>query len=255
MLNFNEYESMITEGFVIKDNTLYFDPKGGDFIKTSFGKSKKLKPYHKSIENGIVYSVYKEVKVKDRKLKDEVLRTIKGQSTVYDMDYNSYRKFISRTAIFMADLIRKEEADLILVMDSSSPLVTDLQIEINKRLPKYYDMFTYHKQIFKNPDFSEIEIDWGDANLNDSNIKTMKSTLKKLSNKGHFKISKFYGSRRKFIKNWLKMRNNILHKIIDKKVVLLDDFLTSGSTMIEAGRLLNDAGVEKIIGLTIAKDS
>lgn len=255
MLHYKEYSKLLKEGFVIKDNILFFDPNAGSFIKTSFGKSKKLKPYHKSIDNGIVYSVYGEIKNINKKLKDEVLRTIKGQSKIYELDYDSYKKFLSRTAVYMASLIKKNESDIILVMDSSSPLVKDLQTEINKRLPKYYEIHTYHKKIFKNPDFSEISIDPGNANLNDANLKTMKSTFNKLEKSGEFKISKFYGGRRKFIKNWLKLNNNILHKIIDSNVVIIDDFLTSGSTMTEATRLLTQAGAESVMGLTIAKEA
>lgn len=255
MLQYKEYSKLLKEGFVIKNKTLFFDPNAGSFIKTSFGKSKKRKPYIKTIDNGTVYSVYGEIKKINKKTKDEILRTIKGQSDVYELDYDSYKKFLTRTAIYMASLIKKNEADVIFVMDSSSPLVKDLQTEINKRLPKYYDTHTYYKKIFKNPDFSQINIDPGDANLKDINLKTMKSTFNKLKKTGNFKISKFFGGRRKFVKNWLKLNDNILHKVIDSNVVVIDDFLTSGSTMTEAARLLTEAGAKSVIGLTIAKET
>jgi phosphoribosylpyrophosphate synthetase len=252
MLNFNLFKNIINEGFVIKDDTVYFDSNSSSFINTSFGKTKKLKPFESKIENGVIYSVYNKEKSNDDLYK-EVLTTIKGQSTKYKMDYNSYRTFIDRTAIYMSNLILKEKIDTILVMDSSSPLVSDLTLEINRRLPKYYSMYTFNKQIFKTPDIQDITIDTMGIDVSDKNYKSMKSSLDKMKKEGYFKIHNIYAPNRKFIKNWLKINNNVLSKIVDKRVALIDDILTTGSTIKEAARLLNDAGSSYIIGLTIIK--
>jgi phosphoribosylpyrophosphate synthetase len=252
MLNFNLFKNIINEGFIIKDDIVYFDSNSSSFINTSFGKTKKLKPFESKIENGVIYSVYNKEKSNDDLYK-EVLTTIKGQSTKYKMDYNSYRTFIDRTAIYMSNLILKEKIDTILVMDSSSPLVSDLTLEINRRLPKYYSMYTFNKQIFKTPDIQDITIDTMGVDVSDKNYKSMKSSLDKMKKEGYFKIHNIYAPNRKFIKNWLKINNNILSKIVDKRVALIDDILTTGSTIKEAARLLNDAGSSYIIGLTIIK--
>lgn len=254
MLNFNQFEKIINEGFIIKDDIVYFDANNSDFINTSFGKSKNLKPFVSKMENGVIYSVYnKDKSSEDKEAYSDILDTIKGQSTKYKMDYNSYRSFISRTAIYMSNLILKENIDTILVMDSSSPLVSDLTIEINRRLPKYYNMFTFNKQIFKTPDIQDISIDTMGIDVSDKNYKSMESSLNKMKKDGYFKIHNIYAPNRKFIKNWLKINNNILSNIVDKKVALIDDILTTGSTIREASRLLNDAGASYVIALTIVK--
>ena len=254
MLKFHQFEKIINEGFIIKDNVVYFDSNNSDFINTSFGKSKNLKPFESKMENGIIYSVYnKDKSAEDKEMYSDVLDTIKGQSTKYTMDYNSYKSFISRTAIYMANLILKEKIDTILVMDSSSPLVSDLTLEINRRLPKYYDMFTFNKQIFKTPDIQDISIDTMGIDVGDKNYKSMESSLNKMKKDGYFKIHNVYAPNRKFIKNWLKINNNVLSNIIDKKVALIDDIFTTGATIHEAARLLNDAGALYVVGLTIVK--
>lgn len=252
MLNFNQFKNLINEGFIIKDNIVYFDANNSDFINTSFGKSKKLKPFESKIEKGVIYSVYNKAKSDDNLYK-EILDTIKGQSTKYTMDYNSYRSFISRTAIYMSNLILKENVDTILVMDSSSPLISDLTLEITRRLPKYYSLYTFNKQIFKTPDIQDINIDTMGIDVSDKNYKSMQSSLDKMKREGYFKIHNIYAPNRKFIKNWLKINDNVLSKIVDKRVALIDDILTTGSTIKEAARLLNDAGASHIMGLTIVK--
>lgn len=254
LLNFNQFGTIINEGFIIKDNIVYFDANNSDFINTSFGKSKKLKPFESKMENGIIYSVYnKEKSADDKEAYSDVLDAIKGQSVKYTMDYNSYRSFISRTAIYMTNLILKENIDTILIMDSSSPLVSDLTLEINRRLPKYYDMSTFNRQIFKTPDIQDISIDTMGIEVSDKNYKSMESSLNKMKKDGYFKIHNIYAPNRKFIKNWLKINNSVLSKIVDKRVALIDDILTTGSTLIEANRLLNDAGASFVVGLTIVK--
>jgi len=254
MLKFHQFEKIINEGFIIKDNVVYFDSNNSDFINTSFGKSKNLKPFESKMENGIIYSVYnKDKSAVDKEMYSDVLDTIKGQSTKYTMDYNSYKSFISRTAIYMANLILKENIDTILVMDSSSPLVSDLTLEINRRLPKYYNMFTFNKQIFKTPDIQDISIDTMGIDVSDKNYKSMESSLNKMKKDGYFKIHNIYTPNRKFIKNWLKINNSVLSNIVDKKVALIDDIFTTGATLYEATRLLNDAGASFIVGLTIVK--
>jgi hypothetical protein len=254
MLNFNQFNVLCNEGFIIKDDTVYFDANVPDFIDTSFGKSKNHKPFESKMENGVIYSVYNKQKTtEDKEGYSDILLAIKGQSTKYKIDYDSYRSFLSRTAIYMSNLILKENIDTILVMDSSSPLLSDLTLEINRRLPKYYDMFTFSKQIFKNPDIQSISIDTMGIDVSDNNYKSMQSTLNKMKNDGYFKIKSIYTPNRKFIKNWLKINNNILSKIVDKRVALIDDILTTGSTLQEANRLLNDAGVSYTVALTVIK--
>ena len=44
------------------------------------------------------------------------------------------------------------------------------------------------------------------------------------------------------------------HKIMNKKILLLDDIYTTGSTVNECGKMLKLAGTKSIDVITIAKD-
>jgi hypothetical protein len=113
------YSTLVNEGFVIQDNVILFDTYSNEFINTHIGKGKLHKPFSMKLPFGIAYSVY--IKSEDKNTDyTEVLNAIKGKSSVYTMDKHSYDKFISRTAMYMADIILKEEIDTIILLESSS---------------------------------------------------------------------------------------------------------------------------------------
>ena len=58
-------------------------------------------------------------------------------------------------------------------------------------------------------------------------------------------------ARKKNIKGAFLVRNGILVK--NKKILLVDDVYTTGSTMEEAARVLKEAGAKEIIGLAVAR--
>ena len=54
------------------------------------------------------------------------------------------------------------------------------------------------------------------------------------------------------VKNVYKIQN--VDKIINKKILLVDDIYTTGATLNECSKLLKKAGAEKVDIFTIAKD-
>ena len=56
--------------------------------------------------------------------------------------------------------------------------------------------------------------------------------------------------RKENVKNCFQINNNF--QLLNSKIILIDDVRTSTSTLIEAATCLKNAGVRKIIGLTIA---
>jgi len=241
---FDTYSSIINEGFVIQDNVILFDSLSNDLINTSFGKGKLHKPYQMKLPFGIAYSVYQ--RTDDHNVNYvEVLNAIKGKSSIYTIDANSYSKFINRTSIYMADIILKEEIDTIILLESSSSLIANLSNELNRHLPKYYDMVTYNAGIFKNPNFDEIIIQGEKFGLKEKNIKTLQADIDRQRKNNYFSIKKFAPQFRDVISNWLKINDKILSKIVDKNVCVIDDTITTGSSLKESSRLLEDAGAKK----------
>lgn len=58
--------------------------------------------------------------------------------------------------------------------------------------------------------------------------------------------------RKKNIKDAFEL--NSKYKILNPNVLLVDDVVTTGSTLLEASKVLKKAGVKKVIGLALARD-
>lgn len=251
--SYDEFHSMINEGFLIKGNSVFFDPSSDDIVNTSFGKGSDMKPYKMKLPFGTLYSVYRRNKKDNSPDYDEVLKSIKGQSQTLKIDPESYDKFLKRTALYISRIVLDEKIDTIILMESSSKLLVDVSIKLNKYLPKYYEMFTYDKGIFKNPNLEDIFIDQKSFDLSDSTVKELKKQIEKAKTSGYFSIKKFKPQFRRSITNWLKMKDQLLSKIVDKNVLILDDIITTGSTVIEASKLIEDAGANKLVGIALIK--
>ena len=244
----------INEGFLIKDKVVYFHAEEKGFINTKFGKFADMKPYEGKLRFGRFYAPYQKEKDVDKHMYVEVLKAIKNQSTEYTMDHDSYHKFLNRTAVYLAKLLQKQKIDTILLMDSSSALVNDLVHEINRRMPKYFQIRSFSKAIFKNPQISDIYIDTQGIELGESQMKAIQKVLDEAKSTGYFSIKTVkLVQQRKFFKDWLKINNNFLEHIVDKNVAIIDDFVTSGETLNSASELLENAGAKQVLGFAIMK--
>ena len=246
------YSSQLNEGFSVHGNIVKFEPNSDAIINTSFGKTKRLIPYEMKLPFGKMYTVYKKSKNVDKKEYKEVLSAIKGQSNQYSIDVESYDKFLTRTALYLSKIVTDNNIDTVIVMETSSRLLADLMVKMNKYLPKYYEMHTYNKGIFKNPEISAIEISTRHE-LKPDTTKSLEDILDKANKESYFSIKRVPAQFRDLIKNWLKINNKILSKIVDKRVMIVDDIVTTGSTVKEASILIEEAGAKSLIGISIIK--
>ena len=252
-LSFQEFSNNLNEGFVLNGDTLFFDSNSTDFINTKFGKDLKNTPYSMKLPFGVMYSVYSKNKNTTSEEYTEILKCIKGQSTKYKIDLESYNKFLNRTAFYMSKIILNNDIQTIILMESSSKLLSDLNLKLIHYLPKYYTIFNYEHTIFKNPDISSIKIDAEAYKLDDKTVQSLRKTLDNMDKSGYFSVKRFPPQFRKVITNWLKLTDKMLSKIVDKNIVIIDDILTTGSTIIEASNLIKNAGAKNLIGLSIIK--
>lgn len=251
----------IIEGFIINSkngqNIITFDPKSKDFINTSFGKFATMKPYQcKLAQNQVCYTVYQKAKEVDQVQYNDVLKAIKQQnnSSNFVIDQNSLLQFMTRTAIYIADKLSKQNVDTIFIMDSSSSFIYDLVFQINKRLPKYYNIHTFNKVVFKTQNFDNITISpEAYDKFGEQHLKSAQSTIEKIKRDGIFQIKKFDVKMRKFVKNWLELNQSMLSNIVDKDIILFDDFFTTGATMNEAVDMLMNAGANSVTGWCVMK--
>ena len=84
------------------------------------------------------------------------------------------------------------------------------------------------------------------------NIKYIKNALLKIKNNSE-QSTLTAEEREKNVKDVYKIKKNMIHKLYEKNILLIDDIFTTGSTVNECSRVLKEAGVYKIGVLTIAK--
>lgn len=248
----SKFTTFINEGFYIENNVLFFDPEVDDYIKTGFGKFSGNKPYSAKLPFGNFYAPYTRNKSSDSKVYDAILNAIKGKGSLR-MDPESYQKFLNRTAIYLKRLFMDASVDVILSMASSSKLNNDILNLVIPKLPSHVSIKRYDTAIFKNPDLDNIWIDKEAFNLDERTVGNIQRTLDKMKERGQFKISDMHPKFRAAFRDWLKMENHVLHKIINQNVVVFDDYYTSGVSIKEASRLIQDAGAKSFTGIGIIK--
>lgn len=244
---------MILEGFTVKGNVVHFDPRSSEYVDTSFGKDKKFTAYSMKLPFGVIYSIYKKNAESDHDEYVKILQAIKGKGAL-KFDKESYRLFLKRSAIYLAKIIIAKKADTVMAMDTSSNLLNDLMAELKRILPSSYGFSTFDAGIIKNPDLSQLDIDIDTYRLSDKTVQGLRRMIASAQKSGQFAIKKFDPKLRKTIMNWLKIRPEIpLSKIVGKRVVLIDDYLTSGSTFQQASAILENAGALDLIAMTLLK--
>lgn len=159
----------------------------------------------KSTKLGIVsYSLY------DAKGNTQFLKDIKKA----DFESDEIKKFITRSAIYAARVIKDIEIDLIVMPKSSSPLIKTLIKELQKRIfiPIHYDSFQ------KQPDIEKIKINKDDPRITDKIIKKLKPVLRRAIKIGALSLTKILPQNRKFLLNLFKVVNKkLLKKVSEKK--------------------------------------
>jgi len=110
-----------------------------------------------------------------------------------------------------------------------------LPIPLSKRRLKWRG-FNHAKEIAK-----ELSEFFGAKVLEDVLIKTKETKPQ---------VSLLEKERKENLKGVFKVKNPAL--IFDRKIVLVDDVFTTGTTLSEAGKVLKEAGAKKVIGMVIA---
>jgi hypothetical protein len=240
MKTFKEY---LTENIDVVDGKLDFSSETG--ISDSFGKGSKFAPYKKRVEDSdiIVYSLY-STKIENS---TEILRMIKNSD-----DTDELKKFLNRSAVYAARVIRPLEIDIIVTPKSSSDLTKSFVEELQRRTN--YDIFidSFHKT----PDISNIIVDKIHPKITDKIADSMQKVLDSAKRKGRLSLTKFPVMYRKFLKNlFVSVDESLLTKFDGKNVLIIDDILTSGSTAKSISDILLLHGAKTVYGLTIFKAS
>lgn len=222
------------------DFKTFFNLSEEAVLNLNFGKYKAKTPFKTTKNEIVTYSLY------DAKGNTKFLKDLKNA----DFNSEEIKNFLNRSAIYAARIIKNMDFDLIVMPKSSSALIKNLIKELQKRIyiPIYYDSFK------KTADISKIKIDYKNPKITDKITKKLEPILRKAIKIDKLSLTKILPQNRKFLLNLFDVVDKkVLNKVEGKNILIVDDIITSGSTIKSISNILTNNGSKKIIGMTLFK--
>jgi len=225
-----------------------------DTISTSF----KRIPYKSSIKGSEpIYSILNYVSSPES---TKLLTSLKGKGP-YIVNDKQINDLLNGVVGACKQIMHTLDPDVILYPKSSSPLTKHFVDLLHKAYPKItVSDEAFVKKILKAGDEDALlntqHPDWKKfADENPDAVDDLKKTLKRHIKDGNLELKKLYKPYVKFIKNFIEMKDasNTLDQVIEKRILVVDDVFSTGSTMLEMFRQLREFEPEAISGLTIFK--
>ena len=231
----------IFEGIKLDTDNLTFNYKENDkdSISLHLGKDNNFSPYTKNIDGLKILSLYSS------KNKADILKKLKNAEMNQELN-----QFLNRTVIYLLKVIKDKKINTIISIKSSSSLN---EMILNKISERFYGKII--KNGFEKNEVSNITINKNDPRINDELGKKLEDYLHKAKEKNTFNLKNIMPKDRKFFKNVYK--TNILNpKDIDNKNILIfDDILTVGYTMLNVKEVLKKSfNPKSVAGLTLFKN-
>ena len=238
----------INEGVRIDaDGEYVFDFKQDEKDDILYLKYNKDYIVTKKTRGMISYYSYKINKNVDKHTRKDFLvyaKTKLKSTTDYDPFLNK-----AVLGLFNNPKIEVSDTDLILIPQSSSTVNLDLATKIKNKIP---NALFLKDSILKNEP-QNVLLDYETLSKKDVSQETIQSLERTISSAtigGVFKIKKIPPRFRRYILNFLKLDNTnrrLLNKIVDGKVVVVDDFITEGTTFKEINRLIENYSPKEVI--------
>lgn len=245
-----QFKDYLSDSISNKDNKLVFDyTSNTDGISTKFGsKTKLFKPYTSKAKNLLGASLFTLYKY--TKNEKDIVRALKGESSI-QVDQKDVDIFAKRSAIFAASFLKKYDIDFVIYPSNASSFLRKFITELSSKLS--ISDFKYTPSIIKLP-AENIEIFDPENTMKEKDRKTIESGLKRARKRGYLKLSHDINIiHRRYIKNFIGIENRVLSKMAEKKVLIIDDSYTLGTTMQELIKVLWGIGAIEVNGLTLFK--
>jgi len=229
--------------------------------KESISTYFKSHPYKTSIK-GCDADIYSLLNYVSSDISTDILKSLKGRGP-YKVDEKQYAHFMSQVKSAASMFIRNIKPDVIIYPKSSSSLLKQFVDEVSKTYPSAEVLSDSFIKVALNAENVEPLIntnhpDWVKfAEENPKAVKELKRSLKGqiLKGSGELQFKNIYKPYAKFIKNFIELRDSyeVLEKVLDNNVLIIDDILSTGSTMAEMVRQVSELEPSKITCLTLFK--
>lgn len=238
----------INEGVRLNDDGTYLfdfkEDKKGDILTLKYNKNyittKKT--------NGIIsYFSYKVNKKIDKGIRFKLLTYIKKDLE----NSNNYENFLNKSVLglFNNPYIEIGDTDLILIPESSSNINLDLANKIKNKIPNALFM----KDVILKSEPENVTINYEllkSKGYKEKTIMEIENMVKKATINGVFKIKKIIPRFRRYILNFLKIdivNRKLLNKLLNGKVIVVDDIVSEGTTFMEIKRLIENYAPKDVI--------
>jgi len=238
----------INEGVRLNDDNTYFF----DFVhdnKNDILTLKYNKDYLTTKKMGDITSFfsYKINKTIDKDSIFKLLTYIKNDLE----NYSNYDIFLNKSVLglFNNPNIEVSDIDLILIPESSSNINFDLANRISNKIPNAL----FLKDVILKNEPENVSIDYDllkNKGYEKETIMEIENMVKSATINGVFKIKKIARRFRRYILNFLKIditNRKLFNKLVNGKVIIVDDIITEGTTFKETIRLIENYGPKEII--------
>lgn len=226
-----------------------------DSISTSFPKQ----PYTTKIP-GCKAEIYSLLNYVSSETSTKILKSLKGNgpAKVVPKQFEIFMRQVKEAA---AKAVARSKPDIIIYPKSKSEFLKKFvsEISVSAQGAEVLDD-RFIKSILSAEDVEPLintnHPDWAKfAENHPKEVEKLKKQLKSLVADGELELKKFYKPYLKFIKNFIELRDayEVLDKVLGKSVLVVDDILSTGSTMAEMIRQLEEFEPSKIAGLTLFK--
>jgi predicted amidophosphoribosyltransferase len=233
------------DGISIDYNDNATDPTS---LNTKFGHHKNRTPYKSSIElptghSFPIYSAYKYTK-----MNGDVVEKLKRS------DNDELNSFVNRTSIYLSKFCRDENIDTIVIQKHPRKLIKKLAEKLSEKIsmnpPAILDIV--EKNDIEN---IKIEIPSNVKNKDRIYVELKKSLADALNSNDPIKIHKIFGKYRHFLTNTQKINAKFAEDISDKRILVLDDIVTSGKTVADILSILFSFNAKDVKICTVFKYS
>jgi len=251
------FEEWLSEGITNVDGEYKFDwindyPTDLLPLKFSPWYSRKMK-FRKT---DTLYGYYYGYKIDNDKEKFNGINFLADIKTMEkSIKPNDLNLFIKKAILGFSNNAKANTYDTIISPRSSSKILTELTNGLIKKTG-IRNSFT---DGFIKSTSNDIELDMVKFNKIPERIKrkVMQSFKRSVVQGKPFKMKKIHPMYRKFFKNFLKFNSKnqrrLINAISGNRIILIDDYKTSGTTIKEMMRLLSDAGAVEVIVFILIK--